>query len=214
MEINKEIDSLIKLGPIGSVHVKTTIKEGCFEFAGANFAVPSYMRPDTVDCYCISEPIAAYLADDQNWLNWVYNGFMLGIDTEEEIGEILADNFKLSYESIAQKTTKYLKYNPDQLARCLKGAGATPEEAADIMMHSLRYPSNIISKAFSQYFTYPEMFASSKTSSTVHTDITPHDDIPAQHTDISDPGSHTDQITTPHTDEMLPHDDSTYHYDQ
>lgn len=130
------VDTLLDLGILGKTHVQTTVfyaqektgTIGTFDFAGTEFAIPSFVMDLQTETYAVSqvnEVISAYLADHQRWLQWIQDGVISGVNDEKKIGSILYGTYFLDLDTIALETSEILKYNNEQLTKCLKGTGLT-----------------------------------------------------------------------------------------
>jgi hypothetical protein len=224
------VDATMDFGSIGKIHVVTSVgyayeievtsattgtasASGHFDFEGVGFEIPRFTLDLSTDALAnlvndavkdVEKYLGIYLADYQQWLNWLYDGVILGVDTAEQVGEILAATYELDYDTIATQTTEILHYGSDQVADALDGAGATADETLDILVNTLDYSVDDATKAVEQAF------------SGVHCDVqvTPHEDAKAvphedssTHTDEKVP--HGDAVTIPHTDNKISsHSDS------
>jgi hypothetical protein len=229
------VDATLDFGSIGRIHVVTSVgylyeiavtsptsvtagASGHFDFEGIGFDIPGFTLDLSADSLAnlandavndVEKYLAIYLADFQQWLNWLYDGIILGVDTAEQVGEILAGTYELGYETIAIETTEILHYGSDQVAKALDGAGATADESMDILVNTLDYSVDEATKAVEDAF------------SGVHCDvsITPHGDSGIPHGDTGTPHGdsaipHGDSTVVPHGDSTVtPHSDSKPHTD-
>lgn len=228
-----KLDATLDLGALGSCPLKTTATSsidisygganpeakanGRFTFDGVDFSIP-YFALDVdsdalVDFYDtildqVTEVVLAYLGDYQQWLKWIDQGLILGMEEAEKVGEILATEYNLAYDTIGNSTEEILHYGSSQVADALDGAGATADEAAQVMS-DMGYAADEIESAITGAFE------------DTHCDVnTGHIDVPAVHDDMvtvphtDNTVSHTDCITIPHGDSTItPHSDTKIHED-
>lgn len=127
------IDQTFDFGDLGSVPVNVQVSAsltaglsdshpaasvtGSFDFEGASFTLPPLSLAVTPDLLSrldallldpVKSAIGTYLRDAGHWLDWVRRGVIRGVSGAVRIAEILARDFRLSF---------------DQVADLLKGAG-------------------------------------------------------------------------------------------
>ncbi|MBL4710345.1 MAG: hypothetical protein JKY48_18090 [Flavobacteriales bacterium] len=222
-EADVELDVTLDLGTLGTcpfnskvstsmdisyssdtMDIPTTNAQGSFEFNGIGFTIPLFgleVEDQALYNYDISiteqvtDIILAYLGDYTVWLQWIDDGLILGMSVAEDVGEVLSDTFMIGYNTIGSSTQEILNYSSTQVADALDGAGATADEATQVMS-DLGYSVDQIDDAIESAYEG------------VHSDVNlGHADIPAVHTDAQ---------TVPHTDSSTPHSDTniTPHSDE
>ena len=222
-----DVDTTVDMGILGTIPVEAAVDytytitidgaaasagaSGGFSFGGVGFSIPAFslslsedsligLLSDAVDQ--VTSAIEAYLGDYQQWLNWLAAGVIQGIDSAEQVGEVLAKTFGVDYDTIATSTQQTLKYTTDQVASALEGAGASADDAASVLINTLGCSADAAADAVADVFTGEHCDVT----------ITPHSD--ATITPHADSSSHSDVVTTPHSDTTItPHSDHKTHCD-
>ncbi|MDB4897562.1 MAG: hypothetical protein JWN15_3824, partial [Firmicutes bacterium] len=240
----------LDLGPLGSLHVDISVQgsldmgykngsayatlQAGFDFQGIHADIPKLNLDvngqaltniaDTIWDQ-VKEIITKMLTNADQWLAWVKNGIIQGAgQTAQQVGSVLHDVYNLSANEVADKTHQVLGYGADGVAAALQGAGATADQAVQIL-GGLGYDASDVAKAIGSVFTSVHVDTS---FGHLDTPAGPHMDTPTAHVDISSthidtsqhidiPGTHADQDLgfLGHADtNITPHGDTSPHVDQ
>jgi hypothetical protein len=142
------------------------------------------------------------LKDAKQWLTWVADGVMEGVDeAADAIGKVLADVYELGAEDIATLLSNTLSYGLDQLIEALKGSGATMSQALAALEQLDEWSVTQIAQELAAVFgAHADVQLHIDQQTHPHLDQAggPHIDQAGQHTDL--PGTHQDQPGVPHHD--------------
>jgi len=173
------VDEVFDFGVLGKVHVECEVgyeysvavvnahsgsasAGGTFSFGGVGFTIPTFslsldsasladLATDAVDQ--VYDALKTFFALSEQWLNWVYQGLVIGVETAEQVGASLEAAYNMAYDAIATQTTDILYYTTDQVTEALQGAGATAEETYEVLVNTLDVSAEEATKAVEDFFT-------------------------------------------------------------